>query len=189
LESAAYHAQPDWARSVLFAMAARCNGHNNGDLSLTFSEAKRLGIAAQWKLYAGLRLLERAELVVCTRRGRLERGTKLASLFALTWRGIDKCERVHFDPGITPCPLPTHAWAKWVRPADWTAIRKQIVQSNRGRSKIPHTQPVGNGRSQRGGAIRSNIAPSMLGKELALVAPSMVETSKTLGRGTPSGYK
>src|SRR5437868_9612468 len=75
MEHESYHALPDWARSVLFTVAARYNGNNNGDISVPYREAKRLGINAQWKLFAGIRLLEYTDLILCTRRGRLERGT------------------------------------------------------------------------------------------------------------------
>lgn len=184
MESVAYHAQPDWARTVLFALACRYQGHNNGDLSLTFSVARRLGIAAQWKLYAGLKVLERADLIITTRRGRLERGKKIASLFALTWRGIDACEGVQFDPGISSCPLPSNAWVKWQRPADWPSVCSQIARYMRGRkTAIPDSTHDGEGRSTHDGATHLDIAPHMMEEETMVSAPHRVETSKTPGRG------
>jgi hypothetical protein len=187
MESAAFHAQPDWAKGVLSALACRHNGYNNGDLSLPFSEAKRLAVSAQWKLYAGLRLLEKADLIVCTRRGRLERGTKLASLYALTWRGINASERVQFDPGVVASPIPSNAWAKWEKPADWLAIVKAVRRANHGRAtKIPVSTTLGNGRSTTMGATQSAIAQPRWGKESPSIAPNMVDTSKTSGLGARS---
>ncbi|HMN42943.1 MAG TPA: hypothetical protein PKE27_00080 [Povalibacter sp.] len=194
MESEAYHAQPDWGRSVLFALASRFNSHNNGDLSLPFSEAKRLGITSQWKLYAGLRLLEGADLIVCTRRGHLSRGTKLPSLFALTWRGIDVFESVQFDPGVATSPVPSHTWARWKRPADWPEFVRKTARLMKGRKgddgpilargkKNPHTTHGGAGRSRRGGARNRNTAPTMGEKELPFLAPTVVEASKTQGVG------
>lgn len=131
LESDAYCAQPDWGKVVLTALAARYNGNNNGDLSLPFSEAKRLGVSQQWKLYTGLKLLELAGLVACTRRGHLTKGVKLCSLYAVTWRGISKTDVV-FDAGVNASPLPSHAWAKWCKPDDWAKHVKTVKQKVRG---------------------------------------------------------
>lgn len=87
MNSVAYAAMPDYGKTVMFALACRYHGHNNGDLSLPFSEARELGVAYQWKLYAGLQLLRKSGLVELTRQGKLERGTKVCSLYSLTWRG------------------------------------------------------------------------------------------------------
>jgi hypothetical protein len=188
MESAAYHAQPDWARTVLFALACGATQHNNGNLSLAFSDARRRGIAAQWKLYAGLRLLERADLVICTRRGHLERGMKLPSLFGITWRGINPApEKITYDFGVTSSPIPTNAWAAWVKPDTWKQTIQMIVNSNRGTSKLtkkPHTQMLGNDRSQVLGATATDIAPSSRVTEEPQTAPRCLVTSKTLVRGS-----
>lgn len=184
IESASYHAQPDWARSVLLALACRFNGHNNGDLSLPFSEAKRLGISAQWKLYAGLRLLERADLIQCTRRGRLEGGRKLPSLYCLTWRGIDQGSTATYDAGVAICPIPSQIWVKWVKPPDWSTYVRQTARSNHGRSVgIPVSTTLGASHSTTLGAAASNIAQPRWVQERRFIAPNMVDTSKTLGVG------
>jgi hypothetical protein len=192
MEHDSYHAQPDWARSVLFALAARYNGNNNGDLSLPFSEAKRLGISAQWKLYAGLRLLEKAELIQCARRGRLERGTKLASLYALTWRGINECPNVNFDAGISSCPIPSNAWVKWAKPDNWKQLVRSIAQANHGVEKNPvakrlrknpDSTALGAGRSTALGVMSSGIAQQPWVMESSPIAPMAGDTSKTSGLG------
>lgn len=192
LQSGAYHAQPDWARTVLFALACRFTGHRNGDISLPFSEARRFGIAAQWKLYAGLRLLELAGVIVCTRRGRLQQGTKLPSLYALTWRRIDKCEGIALDSGIAESVRPSNDWVRWTKPADWRSIVTAIARKNRGTSKlgrkIPDSNTLGAGRSQQLGAESGNTAPHCGVQESVPTAPHCGVTSKIseeTARGAP----
>ena len=151
IESAAYLALTDWARAVLIALLAQYNGANNGMLALPFSQAKLLGISHQWKLYAGLRLLEASDLILCTRHGHLEGGTKLPSFYAVTWRGIDEPkDGMTYDGTVGVCPVPSHAWAKWERPANWDQEVRAITQRMRGKAahvcpfpeKSPHTPRV-----------------------------------------------
>jgi hypothetical protein len=184
MSSVSYGAQPDYAKCVLFALACRCNGHNNGDLSLPFSEARQLGIAHQWKLFAGLQLLRKAGLILCTRQGQLQRGTKLCSLYALTWRGIDAAPPgVAYDAGLGPCPIASNAWAKWDKPAQWLETIREVTRANHGRSKIPVSTTLGKGRSTTLGANATKTAQPRWGTESANTAPTVVDTSKTLGRG------
>lgn len=184
LESVAYLALTDWARTVLIALLAQFNGMNNGTLALPFSQARTLGVSAQWKLYAGLRLLEAVELILCTRRGRLEGGTKLPSLYAVTWRGIDEPkEAVIFDAGIGPCPIPSQRWARWEKPADWRDHCRKVARENHGRKKNPVSTTVGKGRSTTVGAISAKAAQPRWVKETAVLAPSVVDTSKTSAVG------
>ena len=163
MASTAYCALPDWAKVVLFALASRFNGHNNGNLSLPWSEARHRGISAPWKLYAGLRVLEKTDLVHCTRRGRLERGMKIPSLYALTWRGIDNCERIAFDEGVARSPIPSNAWAKWIKPPDWEQVFKQINRTARGRKKS-HTIADGSNHTTMDGAMTMKTTPPVMAK-------------------------
>ena len=121
LESDAYRAIPHWCVRVMLALVAQYAGSRNGSLALPWTEAQRLGVSTQAQLYSGLRVLEAAELIACTRRGYLRDGRQLASLYALTWRGIDAPSPagVVYDSGISECPLPTNRWANWTRPALW----------------------------------------------------------------------
>ena len=184
LESIAYLSLTDWARTVLVALLAQYNGANNGTLALPFSQAKLLGVSAQWKLYAGLRLLVAADLIVCTRQGRLEAGTKLPSMYAVTWRGIDEPkDGVTYDAGRGPCPLPSNAWARWTKPQDWREHCRKVARENHGRKKIPVSTTVGKGRSTTVGARGAKTAQPLWVKERASVAPSVVDTSKTLAVG------
>ena len=184
-ESAPYNAQTDWSRTVLFALLPQYHGHNNGLLGLTFPEAKTLGVHAQWKLYAGLKLLCQSDLIVCTRRGRLQAGEKLPSLYAVTWKGIDEPkEGVVYDFGINVSPIPSHRWAKWQKPDHWQKLVKNIERVARGRrpkenpytprdvEAAPHVMcDVGNSRASREA------------KETHLSAHHVVVASKTSAGG------
>ena len=160
MRSAAYAALPDFAKPTLFALACQYNGHNNGNLSLPYREAKALGVSAQWKLYAGLRLCEWTDLVVCSRRGKLDRGTKLPSLFAFTWRGVDDTGTA-YDHGTSVCPIPSHTWVQWLRPDDWQqrvqSVQRQMRGGSRYATETPHIPLSGNGRSSLLGTPRVQI--------------------------------
>jgi hypothetical protein len=200
LESAAYHAAPDWSRSVLIALAVQYTGTRNGSLALPVAEASALGVRQTWQLYAGLSLLDKCSLISCTRRGRLEQGKKLASLFALTWRGIDEPrDGVTYDAGTRVCPVPSHAWAKWTRPADWDATVRVIVDRARGsgsrkrardrlvklsqQTEIPDTTAVGSGRPHTGGTGNVQIVPTPGVKETRITVPTPGVSSEISGRG------
>jgi hypothetical protein len=180
MTSKAYAALPDFAKGVLFAVACRYNGHNNGDLSLPYSEARKLGIAHQWKLYAGLQVLKITGLVLCTRQGKLEGGAKVCSLYALTWRGIDSPgEGVAYDAGVAVRPIAGNDWANWEKPVDWLKTTRAITAANHGRKANPVSTTVGKGHSTTMGAKDRNIDQPRWGKERAFVAPPLVDTSKT----------
>lgn len=188
LESASYHALTDWARTVLIAILAQFNGANNGCLALPFSQARELGVSHQWKLYAGLRVLEAADLIVCTRRGHLERGTKLPSLYAMTWRGIDEPRGdVVYDLGSSMCPLASNAWARWKRPDNWQQFCRSTARENHGRGKrIPVSTMGGYGRSTTRGAMSSETAQPVVDIETVFSAQPVVDASETSAVG-PGG--
>lgn len=181
MNSAAYAAQPDFAKVVLLAVAARYHGRNNGDLSLAIKDARVLGVAHPWKLYAGINLLRKGDLIECTRQGRLERGTKLCSLFAVTWRGIDAPpDGVAYDTGISSCAIPSHAWAKWEKPATWIQTVREVTIANHGRNKIPVSTTLGKGRSTTLGKGKPKTDQPPWVKESTISVPRVVDTSKTL---------
>lgn len=138
LESEAYRALPDSAARVLFALAGQFYGVNNGTLALPWSTAPTLGIKTQAKLYGGLRVLEAADLIVCTRRGMLVGGKKLASLYALTWWPINgPPESIVYDFGTVVSTIPSNAWAGWKQPANWGEIVHTITARARGQLERP----------------------------------------------------
>lgn len=187
LESIPYCSLTDWARTVLVALLAQFNGFNNGMLALPFSQAKLLGVSHQWKLYAGLRLLVATDLIACTRQGRLEAGTKLPSLYAMTWRGIDEPkDGLTYDAGRGACPLPSNAWARWAKPQDWRDYCRKVARENHGRGKNPVSTTRGYGRSTTRGARPPKTAQPRMVLEGTSIAQPLVDTSKTSARGGTS---
>ncbi|MBX5463816.1 MAG: hypothetical protein IRZ28_22350, partial [Steroidobacteraceae bacterium] len=179
LESDAWTALPDYAARTLIALLPEYHGHNNGCLGLTASQARKRGLH-HWKLYGGLKVLALAQLIVCTRRGRLENGTKLPSLYAVTWKGIDEPrDGVVYDEGISACPIPRHDWTKWQRPADWRKTCQRIAQEMRGTTKKSVSTLYGYGRSTQCGSDARKVAPHSVDMETRFSAPHSVDTSKT----------
>lgn len=115
--SAAFLASPDWAIRVFFALTCSYHGQANGNISLTFEEAQKYGITSEWKLRAGLAVLERTGLIECMRRGHIQNGKGVCSLFALGFRQIDPSDG--YDQPLTMAVRAPNRWAKWIRPADW----------------------------------------------------------------------
>jgi hypothetical protein len=187
MRSVAYCVQPDYAKCALFALACRYNGYNNGDLSLPWSEARLLGVSAQWKVYAGLRLLVLAGLIQMTRRGSLRGGRKYPNLYALEWRGINAVDGLEYDAGIGPCLLARNAWARWERPPDWRDTVKQVARANHGRSMFLHSTKRGNGHSTMLGNGTAETTQPRGGTEVQISAPHVVDASKTQGVGLKRG--
>ena len=88
MTSEAYRWLPHFARSVLFAVASRYRGFNNGGLELTVKTARAQGINKQ-ELYAGLRLCLEAGLLRKTSPGKRRSGKGIPAKYALTWRPIN----------------------------------------------------------------------------------------------------
>lgn len=188
MESAAYHATPHYARSVLEALMVQYYGQRNGSLALPVEEAGVLGVAQPWRVYAGLRILADCDLIVCTRRGGLSRGGKLASMFALTWRGIDEpADGVVYDAGVKVCPIPTHAWSRWIRADGWDAVVRDIERRARGKTtKNPVTPRSGTDRTLRSGTESVNLVPPSRVRKASLSVPPTRVTSKISVRGSGS---
>jgi hypothetical protein len=141
MESTAYHALPPFAVVVLVALAVQCyHNSRNGSLALPWEEARSLGVRNQAHLYSGLQLLQAVQLIVCTRRGHLTAGRRLASLFALTWRQVaEPPSGVAYDAGISMSLSPSNAWAQWAKPDNWTDQVKIITR--RAKGKASHVSP------------------------------------------------
>lgn len=147
MESDAYRALPDWCVRVLVALAVQYYGSRNGSLALPVAEAQRLGVRQPWRLYAGLRILEAAELIVCTRRGHLSRGTRHASVYAITWKQIDEpAAGITYDAGVS---VGVHD-LPWPRAARSGARRGSVGGARAGESdarlwvrsrRLPHSAP------------------------------------------------
>lgn len=92
---------------VLIFLAAAFNGHNNGALGITATQAAERGIGSKNTLYESLR-----ELVV---RGLIQetypasRVPPRPTMYALTWRPLDDTDY------STSRTTPSHAYREWRR--------------------------------------------------------------------------
>lgn len=132
MESEAFAALPDYAIPVLVALAAQYRGQNNGNLSLTCTQARQLGVHSSWKVRAGLQLVSMVGLVERTRQGKMSHGRGVCALFALTWKPVDPTPQAF--PPIEYKRPPGNGWAKWKRPENWRVIEKRIRNMARGRA-------------------------------------------------------
>lgn len=133
LRSEACRALPDYAVRVLLLMAAQYRGPNNGDLAVTSRAAREYGLP-EWKLRAGLSLLETSGLLELKRQGQIMKGKGIPSLYALGWRQVDPSDK-YDSPTVVAVPAPNR-WARWSKPIDWKAqeaARRHAAQGNRNR--------------------------------------------------------
>lgn len=180
LQSQAFKALPHYAVRVLLAIAAQFNGSNNGSLALTAAQGRRYGIDRK-HLFAGLELLQLAQFIAKCRQG----GMKPLGVtrYAVTWRGIDPGE---FDSGVAPCPIPSHAWARWTPPGSWREVQKVVLARARGRpAKNRSTvHPVGERSVHPVGTDTTHIGPPRGDSSGPPNGPHRWDTSKNSG-GTP----
>jgi hypothetical protein len=133
LQSESYYAVPDYAVRVLIALAAQFRGWNNGNLSLTFSTAREFGISTEWKLRAGLVLLETVGLIERMRVGHIMNGKGVCNLFALGFRQVDPSDK--YDRPLKVAVPARMEWCKWARPDDWKAEVDRVRRSAQGKRK------------------------------------------------------
>ncbi len=111
VESAAYASLRTRAAVLLSLIAARYNGHNNGDLSLTYNEMHdRWGWARDTTARAYAELQEHG-LLVQTRKG----GQNRCSLYALGWLPVSNAkviEKLDRTGGVSPTKATNH-WRSW----------------------------------------------------------------------------
>lgn len=104
LESEAVRTLTHAAFRVLLLFAAQYNGHNNGALGVTASQAQEAGIGRN-TFYRSLRALEEHGLIELTARA--SRVPPRPSMYSLAWWGIDDTEysQKRFKP--------SHAYKSW----------------------------------------------------------------------------
>ena len=177
VESAAYIELPDYAKTVLVAVCAQFNGHNNGDISLTAARARELGVKTTWKLRAGIQLLLASGLLEVTRPGKYSHGRGICALYALTWRDILPNDEAF--PAIQAPRAASNAWARWRRPADWAKFERDIRRRARGSRKLEDDADfLRTPRGDQGGT------PRRVGRS---AAPDPTSGSKAGESGTPRG--
>lgn len=147
LSSTAYAALPDYATRVLLAVAAGYRGSNNGALSLTQAQAARLGVTQAWKVAAGLQLLVMTGLLEQTRQGKYKYGKPLCGLYALSWKAIDPTDQAF--PPIEAARPPQNRWARWVRPAEWNEVEREVRTRLQGKAgRVSDFSPIHPGVSE-----------------------------------------
>ncbi|MEH6498906.1 MAG: hypothetical protein V7751_05930 [Pseudoalteromonas distincta] len=76
---------------VLLLLMRQYRGKNNGDLSASFTQAKKIGIGSKTTLAKALRELQEAGLVIRTREGYFTNPGGRCALYAVAWVPIDEC--------------------------------------------------------------------------------------------------
>ena len=89
-----------YAVKLLVDMLNQYHGKQNGDLSAAWTLMEKHGWSGNSTLRKALLELERKGFIVKTRQG----GRHKASLYAVTWLGIDECNGKH-DHVVSPVPL------------------------------------------------------------------------------------
>jgi hypothetical protein len=191
LRSHAARAMPDYAIRALVMMAAQYRGTNNGDLAVTSRMAVEYGLP-EWKLRAGLTLLELSGLVELTRQGHIANGKGMCSLYAIGWRPINPSEKYDI-PMVCERPAPNR-WATWGEPPDWPSTerdRRRAAQGNRNRpdswQKIINAHPTRVSQADPPGCSEStHFQPTRVSQESTFLDPPGCSPSKTLAGGNTS---
>ena len=110
LESQEYAELGAYAVKLLMDLFSQFNGRNNGSLSIAWRIMRGRGWKSKKTLYRALDELERRGWVVKTRQG----GRHLASMYAVSWLGIDPPSKVRLD--VSPDPVPRNSWRKNLNP-------------------------------------------------------------------------
>lgn len=95
-----------WEVKLLIEVAGQYNGHNNGDLSCTWSQLAPRGWRSNGTVRKALDALLRAEWLICTRHG----GRNRCALYAVSWWSIDACEGKGLEIG--PATSASNRWQK-----------------------------------------------------------------------------
>ena len=103
LASPAYLSLDGWAVKLLVDITSQYHGYNNGDLAMAWKIMEQKGWRSRDPLNnARKKLLDRG-LIQLTRQG----GRHRASLYAITWQGIDECKG-KLEAG--PTDRPSNLW-------------------------------------------------------------------------------
>jgi hypothetical protein len=94
-----------WGTRLIIDLAAQYRGNNNGDLCAAWSVMNVRGWNSKETLNTAKKELIEKKWIVVTRKG----GRKVATLYALTFWGIDECNG-KLDPHICPRKKPLDTW-------------------------------------------------------------------------------
>lgn len=129
---------PNWldaspgAIKLFMYLASQYRGHNNGDLSCSFTTMKKFGWSSNERLADAIEELLARGLIVRTRIG-ATRGA--CHLFAMTFRPIDDSNKLDHDVEVSN--VPSHAWKRWPDPQLWPAFQsRRRKRLNRKRERL-----------------------------------------------------
>lgn len=110
LESSAWKELSAPAVKILLAISGQYNGSNNGDLAATWGLMHERGIRSRDTLGRALGELIGAGFLQMTRQGGRSVGRgRTPTLYAITWRSIDECDR---KLDVSSTKVPSNAWKK-----------------------------------------------------------------------------
>ena len=129
---------PNWldaspgAIKLFMYLASQYRGHNNGDLSCSFTTMKKFGWSSNERLADAIEELLARGLIVRTRRG----ATRCAChLFAMTFLPIDDSNKLDHDVEVSN--VPSHAWKRGPDPQLWAAFQsRRRKRLNRKRERL-----------------------------------------------------
>jgi hypothetical protein len=116
------------AVKALVDLYTQFRGGNNGDLCATFSIMNRLGWRSKDQLAKALSELEERGWILRTRQGGFMKGRHLATLYAVSWLGIDSCNG---KLDVRPNPVPAHSWKR-------ASAKISVLPRHTGQSAPPH---------------------------------------------------
>jgi hypothetical protein len=116
----AYFQSPQYAKlspravKLLVDLLAQYRGTNNGDLTTAWSVMRERGWRSKHLLYMAIEELDERGWILKTRQGQRAKGIHSATLWAVTFEGINDCRdsqgQRKLDPGIQPDTRPLHLW-------------------------------------------------------------------------------
>lgn len=108
LQSASYQDLDHASRSYLTALAAECNGYNNGRIKFTKEIARKYGLMSAGTRTSCLRQLQEHGFIDFTAKVKGPNPHRHCDLIRLTWHRIFE----HKDWGLSE-QLATNDWANW----------------------------------------------------------------------------
>jgi len=105
LESDEYAELTAFEVKLLIDMFAQFNGKNNGDLCAAWGIMEKKGWRSRDTLFRAIEGLRFNKFIQRTRQG----GRNMASLYAVTWLGIDECKN---KLDVRSTRVPTNEWRK-----------------------------------------------------------------------------
>lgn len=159
----AYWQSPQYAKlspravKLLVDLLCQYRGTNNGDLTTAWSVMQGLGWRSKGQLFKAQGELEARGWIVKTRQGFRSRGINAATLWAVTFHGINDCRDSQgarkLDPGAKADPMPLNLWKL---PGYDTELKRSVRGFGKQISSSQHGAPLPVSR-----AIEARSSPSL----------------------------